>query len=106
MAIIPHILNASGHFDPHIDLLEVQIELAIRAVSEKLSLDADVCINHSPAHSNPVLGIGGAAFSPNLIHINLDARHENFDSAVNVELLAVLAHESHHCKRIASIPGD
>ena len=106
MAIVPHILNASGKFDAHLDVLSAQISIAARTVSQHLSLDADVCVVHDPAYCNPLLGIGGLAFSPNLMHVNVDVDHENFERAIQVELLSVLAHEAHHCKRMAAIPTD
>ncbi|WOJ95549.1 DUF2268 domain-containing putative Zn-dependent protease [Congregibacter brevis] len=106
MALTPHILNSSGRFDSHLELLQEQVELSIETVSKHLTIDADVCISHSSTHCNKELGIGGFAFTPNLMQIFLDVDHKNFVNAVNTEILCVLAHEAHHCKRMGAVPND
>lgn len=106
MALKYHILNSSGRFDSHLELLREQVEQSIETVNKHLSMDADVCISHSSAHCNKELGIGGGAFTPNLMHIFLDVDHKNFVNAVKTEILCVLAHEAHHCKRMESVPND
>jgi len=106
MAIIHHLLNSTGRLDPYLQLIEEQLVSAIRSVSVHLSLEADVCVSHNPGHTNSDLGIGGGAFSSNLMHIFLDADHIDIESTIRQEILPVFSHEAHHCKRIETIPDD
>ncbi len=98
-----HILDAQNRLQPFKSLIRDSAKRAIEQISTRLSPVLDICFSDSPDHCNPELGIGGGAFSPRLLHVFLDPTNDKIVSSIDKELLAVLAHEVHHCVRMEQI---
>lgn len=98
-----HILDAQNHLQPFESQIRESAAHAVSNISQYLNPGVDICFSHDPEHCNPKLGIGGGAFNPRLLHIFLDARNDNIASSIDKELLAVLAHEIHHCVRMEKV---
>ena len=99
-----HYLDVTGLLSPFKNILHQYVTEAIDVVGPRLDICADLCISHDPPNCNPEMGIGGGAFSPSLMHIFLDANNPNIEQSIRDEILAVLAHESHHCVRMQKVP--
>jgi len=99
-----HYLDVTGQLSPFKNILHKYVTEAIAAIDPRLDICADLCLSHDPLNCNPELGIGGVAFSQSLMHIFLDANNPNLEQSIREEVLAVLAHESHHCVRIQKVP--
>lgn len=97
------ILHATGRLRKHEPQISEVLHQAIGLLSGYFDIDLDICVADSPEHSNPILGIGGGAFSSSLLVIFLDPDHTDIRETIAQELLAVLAHEVHHCVRMASV---
>ncbi len=63
----------------------------------------DVIIHVKPSWTIPEIGFSG--FSPNAAYafIHIDPSNPNFDSNIETELAATIAHELHHCARYTSV---
>lgn len=106
MTIKYHFLDSTGQLSPYKEHIHQYVGKAIEVVDGRLEICTDLCVGHEPYHCNPDLGIGGGAFSPSLMHIFLDANNPKLTESIRKELLAVLAHEAHHCARMQSVPED
>jgi len=90
---------------PYRELLDSNLEYLITQISDLLPIcSLDICVSNFPEGVNAKLGIGGASYTESLLHIFLDANNPNLRSSIERELAAVLAHEMHHCARVAEIP--
>jgi uncharacterized protein YjaZ len=98
-----HILDAENHLQAFESQIRESAAHAISSISQYLDLDLDIRFSHDPEHCNPKLGIGGGAFNSGLLHIFLDSSNDNIASSIDNELLAVLAHEIHHCVRMEKV---
>jgi uncharacterized protein YjaZ len=107
MSVNLHFLDSAGKLGSLRERVMGAYEAALAEISGHISLPAlDVCISHHPDGCNPELGIGGGAFNCHQLHIYLDAGNPAVENTATEEMLAVLAHEVHHCVRIAGIPED
>ncbi|MAC34984.1 MAG: hypothetical protein CME38_15495 [Haliea sp.] len=97
------ILHATGRLRKHEPQISEALHEAIGLLSRYFDIDLDICVADSREHSNPILGIGGGALSSSLLVIFLDPDHAGIRETIAQDLLAVLAHEVHHCVRMASV---
>ena len=105
MTIQCHILDASGALSSHTELLKDLLKNWVSHIGGRRPIRAlDICVAHHPEGTNKELGIGGAAHSGIRLDIFLDANNPNLQSSLENEFPAVLAHEMHHCARLAEIP--
>ena len=99
-----YILNASGKLNGLSRLIEQTVQLHTDRIAVMLGIsDLDIVISHFPDLTHPVIGIGGNAYDSHRLDIYLNADNENIANSINEELLNVLSHEMHHCRRIGKV---
>ncbi len=106
MPIRYSLLDSTGRLAPHAASIKEAVEAALDVIHTYFECDIDVCISYFPGGTNPDLGIGGGSFSPHLLNIFLDTENPKVAHSINAEMLAVLAHEVHHCVRCDRLGTD
>ncbi|PVZ71601.1 DUF2268 domain-containing putative Zn-dependent protease [Pelagibaculum spongiae] len=101
------ILNSTGRFSREVrDSIALVAQQSLALIGEHFDL-SDVDITFSPFYSDPApSGIGGYALSPFRLEILIDCNREDIVEAINKELRSVLAHEVHHCMRMAVVGSE
>ncbi|MDJ0896618.1 MAG: DUF2268 domain-containing putative Zn-dependent protease [Alphaproteobacteria bacterium] len=101
-----HWLEASGDLGPWQAEIETEIDATHAAVSRRLTPPRlDILLQRQQGRVIPEIGMVGNAYRPNLFALTLDPDNANFaPSLVNGALRRQVAHEVHHCLRMAG-PG-
>ena len=101
-----HWLEAQGDLTLWRDQITAEVETAWHAVADLTETPPlDILVQRHRRTVIPQLGIGGRAHHEHLLAISLDPDNPNFtNSLINGALRRTLAHEVHHCLRMAG-PG-
>ena len=99
-----HILNAGGKLTSYLPQIDGQLAVSIPRIGDLLPVDKlDIIIAHEPAHAHPTIGIGGLAWNCNRLDLYFDGDNDNLSENIASELESVIAHEAHHCSRMAKV---
>lgn len=99
-----HILKKSGRLDPFLTTINEVTDKGIKEIQKLIPLDnIDIVIADSPDQTIPELGMGGHAYTKNLIEIYIDPDFSDLDKNLSHELLGTLAHELHHVARMNTV---
>jgi uncharacterized protein YjaZ len=94
-----HLLNSSGKLTDYQQIIEKLFEKNINFISTLLEVDkVDVVIGYSK-NVIPETGVGGFSPSANIVYLSFDPDNKNFKHNFELEFLAMLGHELHHCMR-------
>ena len=94
-----HLLNCSGKFDDYLQMIKTSFDKSVHLISDLLEIDkVDVVVQYSK-HAIPETGIVGFSSSANIAYMFLDPDNINFKNSFDLEFLAMLGHELHHCMR-------
>ncbi|TXN20120.1 MULTISPECIES: DUF2268 domain-containing putative Zn-dependent protease [Methylobacterium] len=101
-----HWLEASGDLRPWRDTITAEVEIARKAVAGVLPVPPlDILIERLTGATIPETGTTGRAYRPGLFALTLDPDNTNFAGSLrNGDLRRTVAHEAHHCLRMAG-PG-
>lgn len=97
-----HILNASGCFNSIENIIRKSFHQSIETISKYIKFeDVDFIVQSS---EYVVLETGMAGYSPSKdkVFISIDFENKNLRKNFDVEFLATLGHELHHCLRHAT----
>lgn len=102
------ILNATGELDGYIDILEKEIDKTLVKVSGYFELGSiDITVAPFQKGKASPSGIGGVALSAHRLELLIDSERDDVNAIIEDNLLDVLAHEIHHCLRMAlNVPSE
>lgn len=100
-----HWLEAAGSLAPWREVLAAEIHAGCEAADRRTTLPAvDILVQNLPQSIIPELGLGAHAHRPSCFSLSLDPHHPRFaDSLAGGAVQRLVAHELHHCLRMAAI---
>ena len=99
MPINLNLLNASGVFDALENKIAESFRSSIDTITNLLEIDnVDVVVQQSE-RVIPETGMVGYAPTADTLFLSIDPKNKNLIKSFNVEFLATLGHELHHCSR-------
>lgn len=101
-----HWLEASGDLRPWRETIAAEVEIARTSIAGVLPVPAlDILVELGPGATIPETGMMGRAYRSSLFSLTLDPDNPNFARSLrNGDLRRTVAHEAHHCLRMAG-PG-
>ena len=100
MSFQKHFLNSNRVFDKFKAQIEKEIDSAFAKIEKLLPLgNVDVVIRNSPFDVIPEIGIGAYTPDAHTIYLYFDMTFPKIKHTIETEVVATLAHESHHCMR-------
>ena len=101
-----HWLDASSDLSPWRATIAAEVEAARTAVADMLPVSPlDILVQRLPGAVIPETGTMGQAIRDSLFSLTLDPDNPNFEQSLsNGDLRRTVAHEVHHCLRMAG-PG-
>lgn len=96
--------NTKGLSPSQIERIQIFFDHTCTQIADLIpTKQTDVIIHVKPSWTIPEIGFSG--FSPNAAYalIHIDPSNPKFDSNIEKELAATIAHELHHCARYTSV---
>ena len=99
-----HILKASNRLIQFESSISQIAEDAVKRIAGKIELpEGDIVIADNPKKAIPEIGIGGHAYTPHFLLVNIDPEFFSHEDHLPKELTGTLAHELNHCARMKSL---
>ena len=97
-------IEHNGLTNAHRNIIEAKVLSGLVAINNLMPIDnLNIRIVENPQLVIPEIGIGGFNPGPQEIILAIDANFMDLDSSLEDNLIAQLAHETHHAKRRRSV---
>ncbi len=104
MGIHLNILKSGKRLAPYEAIIQGAFDEVIQRILKLIQLpDIDIVIADAPRGAIPETGVGGQAYTKNLVFISINPEFQNLKDSLANEVKSTLAHELHHCARMNTV---